>query len=177
MKIYTRGGDTGETSLIGGGRVEKSDPRIESYGTVDELNSFVGLARAGGLPEDLDTQLELVQNDLFDIGAQLAANEGEARFPGAKGERITELEQAIDRFEGELEPLKNFILPGGSEGAARLHVARSVCRRAERLIVALQRNDLTTTVAYVNRLSDFLFVAARVANRRSGVEDVVWRRR
>jgi len=172
VKIYTRTGDHGETSLFGGSRVPKNDPRIEAYGTVDELNSFLGLARASELPQSLDDQLQQVQSDLFDIGAHLASP-GTSRFPGVEERRITELEEAIDAMERELAPLTGFILPGGTPAAAQLHVARTVCRRAERCVVAL--ND-DTTLRYLNRLSDYLFVAARFANFRGGREDVPWKR-
>jgi cob(I)alamin adenosyltransferase len=176
MKIYTKGGDRGETSLIGGQRVSKDDLRLEAYGTIDELNSVIGLARASAASSRLDAELALVQSDLFDIGAQLAAEAADSRFPGASETRVEELERSIDSMEALLEPLKNFILPGGTELAARLHLARTVCRRGERLIVSLHRDDLGATVTYVNRLSDYLFVAARFANHEAGVEDVVWKR-
>ena len=171
MKIYTKTGDRGQTSLFGGTRVSKDDARIEAYGTVDELNSFIGLARASALPSDVDAQLLQVQADLFDIGARLASP-GTSRFAGVSEERITDLEHAIDAMESELAPLTSFILPGGSLGAAQLHVARTICRRAERRVVALENED--TTITYLNRLSDYLFVAARFANLRDGTPDVPW---
>jgi cob(I)alamin adenosyltransferase len=173
VKIYTRTGDSGETSLFGGARVSKSDRRIEAYGTLDELNSFVGVARTSWPDSPIDRELDVVQRDLFEIGAQLAAP-GQPRFSGVSSSRIADLEQAIDRMEGELAPLTNFILPGGSLPAAYLHVARTVCRRAERLVVALGDAALDTTLVYLNRLSDYLFVAARFANKRLGASDVVW---
>jgi len=172
LKIYTRTGDHGETSLFGGSRVPKNDPRIEAYGTVDELNSLLGVARAGELPSSVDAVLHQVQLDLFEIGAHLASP-GIDRFPGADEQRIAELEQAIDAMERELAPLTTFILPGGAPAAAQLHVARTVCRRAERCVIAL---DDPRTVAYLNRLSDYLFVAARFANLRAGRRDVPWTR-
>ena len=177
MKIYTRTGDGGETSLFGGARVAKNDPRIEAYGTVDELNSFIGVARAAWAESPIDTQLHQAQMDLFEIGAHLASP-GTSRFPGVETSRIEELERAIDRMEQELEPLKSFILPGGTLAASHLHVTRTVCRRAERLVVALNDPAPATqsTIAYLNRLSDFLFVAARFANARAGVGDVPWKR-
>ncbi|HWW61406.1 MAG TPA: cob(I)yrinic acid a,c-diamide adenosyltransferase [Thermoanaerobaculia bacterium] len=177
MKIYTRTGDLGETSLFGGARVAKSDARIEAYGTVDELNSSLGLARATWPASPLDAQLHQTQHDLFEIGAHLASP-GTSRFPGVDAERIAELERAIDAMEGELEPLRTFILPGGTLVAAQLHVARTICRRAERLVVALNDASPATqsTIAYLNRLSDYLFVAARFANVRQGVSDVPWKR-
>jgi len=177
MKIYTRTGDAGETSLFGGARVPKSDARIEAYGTVDELNSFLGLARASWPESPLDAQLAAAQADLFEIGAHLASP-GTSRFPGVDEAHIVELEQAIDAMEEELAPLKSFILPGGTIAASQLHVARTVCRRAERLVVALNDESAPTmsSIAYLNRLSDYLFVAARFANHRAGVEDVPWHR-
>jgi cob(I)alamin adenosyltransferase len=173
VKIYTRGGDRGETSLFGGARVSKNDPRIEAYGTVDELSSIVGLARALRLPQNVDADLHQTQIDLFEIGARLASP-GNDRFAGADPQRIAQLEQAIDAMESELAPLASFILPGGDAAAAQLHVARTVCRRAERCVVALGGEE--ATVAYLNRLSDYLFVAARYANLEAGVSDVPWKR-
>ena len=173
MKIYTRTGDSGETSLIGGRRVPKNDPRIEAYGTVDELSSFIGVARASWPSSPIDAQLAAVQNDLFEVGAQLAAVDA-TRFPGAAGHRIEDLERAIDAMESELPALTNFILPAGSTAAANLHVARTVCRRAERLVVAIDGQE--QTIRYLNRLSDYLFVAARFANAKLGVEDVLWKK-
>ncbi|HYC60262.1 MAG TPA: cob(I)yrinic acid a,c-diamide adenosyltransferase [Thermoanaerobaculia bacterium] len=177
MKIYTRTGDLGQTSLFGGARVAKSDPRIEAYGTVDELTSHIGVARTTPLPSDVDAILHQVQIDLFEVGAHLASP-GTSRFPGVDATRIEELERAIDAMEKELVPLTTFILPGGSSRAAHLHVARTVCRRAERLVVALQDETPATisTIAYLNRLSDYLFVAARFANKRADIEDVPWKR-
>jgi cob(I)alamin adenosyltransferase len=172
LKIYTRTGDHGETSLFGGTRVPKNDPRIEAYGTVDELSSFLGSARSSELPQSVDDVLHQVQIDLFEIGAHLASP-GSNRFPGADEQRIAALEQAIDAMERELAPLTGFILPGGAPAAAELHVARTVCRRAERCVVALHDES---TVAYLNRLSDYLFVAARFANLRAGRADVPWKR-
>jgi cob(I)alamin adenosyltransferase len=178
MKIYTRTGDTGETSLFGGARVRKDDARIEAYGTVDELNSFIGVARASWPSSSLDGQFHAIQSDLFDIGAHLASP-GTSRFAGPDAARIEALEQAIDAMEAELAPLKTFILPGGTLAAANLHVARTVCRRAERLVVALHDDDdaMKASITYLNRLSDFLFVAARFANYHQGVADVPWVRR
>ena len=176
MKIYTRTGDHGLTSLFGGARVAKNDARIEAYGTVDELSSFLGVARASGVPAEVDDELQRVQRDLFEIGAHLASP-GTSRFAGVDAERIADLECAIDAMERELAPLTGFILPGGSLGAAQLHVARTVCRRAERCVVGLQDETPATqsTIAYLNRLSDYLFVAARFANLKAGVEDVPWK--
>jgi cob(I)alamin adenosyltransferase len=170
VKIYTKTGDAGETSLFGGARVPKSDARIEAYGTIDELNSFLGVARASWPASPLDEELGRIQSDLFDLGAHLAAP-GSNRFWGVRAERVAELESAIDGMESKLPPLRNFILPGGCAAAANLHVARTVCRRAERLVVTLHDD---ASIVYLNRLSDFLFVAARYANLQHGVDDVVW---
>jgi cob(I)alamin adenosyltransferase len=177
VKIYTRTGDAGETSLFGGSRVRKDDTRIEAYGTVDELNSFLGVARASWPDSPIDAQLATAQADLFEIGAHLASP-GTSRFPGVEAVRIEELEHGIDAMEAELAPLTSFILPGGSLAASQLHVARVVCRRAERLVVALNDESEATksSIAYLNRLSDYLFVAARYANRKGGVDDVPWKR-
>lgn len=177
MKIYTRTGDGGETSLFGGARVPKDNPRVVAYGTVDEMNSFLGVVRAVWPESPFDAELLKIQSDLFDLGAQLASP-GTSRFAGVDPDRIPHLENAIDEMEGKLGPLQNFILPGGSIAAAHLHVARTVCRRAERLVVSL-RDDAEPThraIAYLNRLSDYLFVAARYANAEHGVEDVPWNR-
>lgn len=177
MKIYTRTGDQGQTSLFGGTRVAKHDPRIEAYGTVDELSSHLGLARAASLPATTAATLADVQRDLFEIGAHLASP-GTSRFPGVETSRIEALERSIDSMEQELTPLTSFILPGGGQAAAQLHIARTVCRRAERCVVALDdQSDATlSTIAYLNRLSDYLFVAARFANLKAGIEDVPWTR-
>ena len=174
MKIYTRTGDAGETSLLGGHRVAKNDPRIEAYGTVDELSSFIGVARAAWPQSPIDGQLASIQNDLFDVGAQLAAVDA-SRFPGAAEGRIADLERSIDEMESELPALTNFILPGGTAAAAHLHVARTVCRRAERNVVATGTAQ-ERTIRYLNRLSDYLFVAARYANAKQGVADVLWKK-
>jgi len=176
MKIYTRTGDAGETSLFGGVRVSKDDRRIEAYGTIDELSSCIGVARAAWASSPIDAELARVQNDLFDIGAQLAAPNSD-RFRGADPARIEQMEHAIDAMERELEPLSNFVLPGGSAPASHLHVARTVCRRAERRVISLRDDTVNTTIVYLNRLSDYLFVAARYANVKHGVPDVPWRTR
>ena len=173
MKIYTRTGDSGETSLFGGTRVSKKDLRIEAYGTIDELNSCIGVARATWPSSPIDAQLAIVQADLFDIGAYLAAPDSD-RFQTVPASRIEDLERDIDRMEDTLAPLKTFILPGGSLAASHLHIARTVCRRSERLVVAL--GDTSRTLAYLNRLADYLFVAARLANKHHGVADTPWRR-
>src|SRR5258708_4591031 len=177
MKIYTRTGDRGQTSLFGGARVANDDSRIDAYGTVDEWTSTIGLARATWPSSPIDTTLHRSQRDLFDIGAHLASP-GTSRFPGVDAERIAELERGIDAMESELPPLQSFILPGGTPEAAQPHMARTVCRRAERLVVALhdETPETQSAIAYLNRLSDFLFVAARFANRTHGVDDVPWTR-
>lgn len=177
MKIYTRTGDKGDTSLFGGSRIAKDDPRIEAYGSIDELNSSIGMARANWPSSPIDAELHHVQSDLFEIGAYLAAP-GTDRFRSVNAHRIDDLEQAIDSIEANLQPLKTFILPGGAAAAAQLHVARTVCRRAERRVVALgdPSAEAQTTIAYLNRLSDYLFVAARFANLRHGVADTPWTR-
>jgi cob(I)alamin adenosyltransferase len=171
VKIYTRTGDQGQTSLFGGKRVAKSDARIEAYGTVDELSSFLGAVT--GIDE-----IPKIQSDLFEIGAHLASP-GTSRFPGVETSRIEDLERAIDTMERELAPLTTFVLPGGSPAASQLHIARTVCRRAERRVVALEDDSPATqsTITYLNRLSDYLFVAARFANHRAGVADVPWTKR
>jgi cob(I)alamin adenosyltransferase len=166
-RIYTRAGDQGATSLGDGSRVAKTHPRIEAYGTVDELNSFVGVALAGELPAEFRQWLEQIQNDLFDLGADLAVpledERGRLRIAQAHVER---LEECCDRVNARLEPLKSFVLPSGTEAAARLHAARAVCRRAERRVVALAETMSVNplAVAYLNRLSDLLFILARAAN-------------
>lgn len=181
MNIYTRTGDRGQTGLFGGGRVAKSDARVEAYGDVDELNAALGLARAIELMPRIDEVLAPLQRDLFAIGALLATPDrdrmheqlAKARVDEA---RVAELEAAIDAGEAELEPLRAFILPGGTPKAAALHVARTVCRRAERRVVALTATVEIPelVVMYLNRLSDLLFVLARVANRRAGAGEVTW---
>src|SRR5262245_21942155 len=178
MKIYTRKGDDGTTGLLGQGRVLKSAPRVEAYGSVDELNAALGVARAQDGNGWLAAPLDSIQNRLFTVGAELAATTPEAL---AKVERIDEaavtwLESEIDRLEAELAPLTQFIVPGGTALAASLHVARTVCRRAERRVVALAQNDTVSAdvVRYLNRLADLLFVMARWANHRAGVVDLPW---
>ena len=185
MKIYTRTGDKGETGLIGGKRVLKSDPRIVAYGAVDELNSSIGLALAflSKHPNfrDLCDVLVQVQNDLFVLGSDLAdANypDGQHGTTRVKDEMAQALEPVIDKFEEELEPITYFILPGGTIESSLLHQCRGVARRAETKVVSLSRvNSINpSTGVYLNRLSDFLFVAARLANKRAGMRDVAWRK-
>ena len=176
-RIYTRAGDAGETSLGDGSRVPKTDLRIEAYGTVDELNSFVGLALAGDLPDEFRPWLERVQNDLFDLGADLSVPLEDERRERLRvtAEQVERLEELCDHVNERLEPLRSFVLPGGTEAAARLHVARAVCRRAERLAVALAADHSVnpSALAYLNRLSDLLFILARAAN--AGVPEPLWR--
>ena len=178
MKIYTRTGDTGDTSLFDGTRVSKADPRVDAYGDVDELNAWLGFARAQRLDADLDGPLAGIQRDLFALGAQLAdpADRIAARVAKAAvtEEHVAALEQLIDRLEQELPPLRRFILAGGSPGGAALHVARTVCRRAERRVVALQPAPDPLIVRYLNRLSDLLFVLARAVNRRASLGEEEW---
>lgn len=181
MKIYTRTGDTGDTGLFGGGRTPKNDPRVEAYGDVDELNAAIGLARASELMPRVDEVLVPIQRDLFSIGALLATPDRERmKQQLAKAriddDRIAQLERAIDDGDAELEPLKAFIIPGGTPKAAALHLARTVCRRAERRVVALRASAEIPeiVVVYLNRLSDLLFTLARVANRRAGAGEVTW---
>jgi cob(I)alamin adenosyltransferase len=177
-RIYTRAGDSGETSLGDGSRVPKSDPRIEAYGTVDELNSVLGLALAGGLPGDFRPWLEEVQNDLFDVGADLSVPlEDERERLRVTTAQVERLERLCDRANERLEPLKSFVLPGGGEAAARLHLARTVCRRAEREAVALaEATDVNpAALAYLNRLSDLLFILARAANAEEGASEPLWK--
>jgi cob(I)alamin adenosyltransferase len=181
LKIYTRTGDEGDTALFGGGRVPKDDKRVEAYGDVDELNASLGLARSIEMMPRIDEVLVPVQRDLFAIGALLATPDRDRmreQLSKARvdAERIAELEHAIDDCERELEPLRSFILPGGTPKAAALHVARTVCRRAERRVVTLAHEvELPELVVqYLNRLSDLLFMLARVANRRAGAGEVTW---
>lgn len=179
MRIYTRTGDQGETGLFGGPRVRKDVPRIEAYGTVDELNAVLGLSRAAGPPPEIDAVLLRVQHELFVLGAELASPQaGRAAIPTTEPGHVAALEADIDRFEAALAPLKEFILPAGSPAAAHLHVARTVCRRAERRVVALAAAEpiSPTVLQYLNRLSDLLFVLARAANQAAGQADVPWKR-
>ena len=178
MKIYTKKGDSGDTSLFGGQRVSKSTERIEAYGTVDELNSFVGLATSYDLSEKGTDLLRTVQELLFTLGADLATPpSSEARIARIAEKDIQFLENAIDNMEESLQPLKNFILPGGSQPGATLHVARTVCRRAERAAVACQETDKISDecIKFLNRLSDFLFVIARYENKQAGVREETWK--
>ncbi len=179
MRIYTKTGDDGTTGLFGGLRLDKDSARVEAYGTVDELNSALGLARSAGLSADLDELLGVLQEDLFCLGAELACAPGkEASLPSkALGDAdIERLEHSIDVHEAELPMLRNFVLPGGSHAAAALHLARTICRRAERNVLSAGRDTTLrpTLLVYLNRLADLLFVLARRENQLSGRGDVPW---
>lgn len=182
MKIYTRTGDDGSTGLFGGDRVRKSHPRINAYGTVDEVNAVLGTALAH-IPNEagfdvLRAHLMHIQRDLFVLGSDLATPlTSKATVPRIDDASVSKLERTIDELESELEPLANFILPGGHPAAATLHLARTTCRRAERLAVDAMEGDTLNqlTIVYLNRLSDLLFVAARFANHIAGVPDVIWK--
>ena len=183
MKIYTRTGDDGDTGLFGAGRVPKDHLRVDAYGQVDELNAAIGLAMALDPRTFCRDLLETVQRDLFTIGAELATPDAAKLAKALRGppvgiEQINALEQAIDRYETQVPPLKQFVLPGGIPKAAALHLARTVCRRAERAVVRFQREHktggLSSVLPYLNRLSDLLFVLARVANHAAGASESVW---
>ena len=182
MKIYTRGGDAGETVLIGGVRVRKNDPRVAAYGAVDELNSAIGLALALSGDGPRDGRVAAIQEDLFTVGARLAAVDPprareKGTIPAFDPERIAALERWIDEMDADLAPLDAFVLPGGSPAGAQYHVARTLCRRAERAVVGLldDQPDLAEIVVpYLNRLSDLLFTLARWTNDRGGVADTRW---
>jgi cob(I)alamin adenosyltransferase len=176
-RIYTRGGDKGETSLGDGSRVSKLDPRIRAYGAVDELNSQIGVVLAVDLPPEIRSTLDRVQNELFDVGASLSVpweREGRLRVEQTQ---IDRLEADCDRFNADLEELRSFVLPGGSETAARLHVARAICRRAEReALAAAEEVDLDPlALVYLNRLSDLLFILARAATAAAGQDEPLWK--
>jgi len=179
MKIYTKTGDRGDTGLFGGGRVSKASLRVDTYGEVDELNSVVGLVRTEPFDKQIDELFATVQSRLFDLGAELATSPDskvELGIAGVTEADVEALERVIDKAETELAPLRTFVLPGGSKAAAYLHLARTVCRRAERRLVALAECEPVRPecIRYVNRLSDTLFVLARLANHRAGVADVPW---
>jgi cob(I)alamin adenosyltransferase len=171
-RVYTKSGDAGETSLVDGSRVSKSDPRVVAYGDVDELNSLLGIARVGLADPQLDEALGKIQNELFIVGADLASPL-EIQVPRVGADRVAEMERLIDLLLEELEPLREFILPGGTQLGATLHLARAVSRRAERSVVALTYHSAINEQAliYLNRLSDLLFVMARVANNRAGAKE------
>lgn len=178
MKIYTKTGDEGETGLFGGQRVSKASDRVEAYGEVDELNSVLGVVRASGtFGPPLDALMQTIQSRLFDVGAELANPKGKALgIALVDDEDVLALEDAIDLAESELPALRTFVLPGGTPHSAQLHLARTVCRRAERRVVSLSANDPVRPdlLRYLNRLSDLFFVLARLANHRAGVADVPW---
>jgi cob(I)alamin adenosyltransferase len=179
MKIYTKTGDSGETSLFDQTRVLKSNPRVDAYGEVDELNASLGAARAAGVDADIASAIEDVQRDLFALGARLAdpASRIAARVTKAGiGEaQVQRLEQTIDRLDSELPPLQRFILPGGTPAGAALHLARTICRRAERRVVGLGPGEVDRlAIVYLNRLSDLLFVMARAVNHRSRAPELEW---
>jgi cob(I)alamin adenosyltransferase len=183
VKIYTRTGDSGETGLFDGTRVSKSDPRVSTYGDVDELNAWLGLARSTSRERELNDMIEAIQRDLFAVGARLAdpAHRIADRVTKAavSAQDVTRLESWIDRLESTLPPLRRFVLAGGATGGAALHVARTICRRAERAMVALQEGSDGTAfepelLTYVNRLSDLLFIMARAANARAGAPEIEW---
>jgi cob(I)alamin adenosyltransferase len=179
VKIYTKTGDSGETGLFGGPRVRKSDPRVSAYGEVDELNAALGVVRTSVEDPEIEAHLARIQDELFCVGAELATPHGakaRSAIPPVDGGWISLLETAIDAWEAELPKLNRFVLPGGTRTAAALHLARCTCRRAERHVVALaaEAEVAPVVLAYLNRLSDFLFVAARVANHRAGRPEVLW---
>jgi cob(I)alamin adenosyltransferase len=179
VKIYTKTGDSGETSLFDNTRVSKADARVDAYGEVDEVNACLGVARAAGVDDEIAALIESLQKDLFALGARLA--DPSARI-APRVEKVAigdaavhRLEQAIDRLEETLPPLRKFILPGGSGAGALLHLSRTVCRRAERRVIALGASAIDPiVVVYLNRLSDLLFVMARAVNHRSGVRETEW---
>ena len=180
MKIYTRTGDSGETSLFAGGRTNKDVPRLHAYGTVDELNSVLGLALAQGVSQQVTEWLQTIQNELFIVGADLATpQDAEAKWLTRLAEEpVMRLEREIDQMDERLPELKNFILPGGTTGAATLHIARTVCRRAERWVVSVSEQETInpSVLHYVNRLSDWLFTAARYENLMAGRDEAIWQR-
>src|SRR2546425_7115122 len=179
MKIYTKTGDAGETSLFDNTRVSKADARVDAYGEVDEINACLGVARAAGVDPDISAALEAIQKDLFALGARLADPSARIAARVTKAaiseSDVQRLEAIIDRLEDELPPLRRFILPGGGPAGATLHLARTVCRRAERRVIALGADAVEPIlVVYLNRLSDLLFVMARAVNHRAGVPEVEW---
>jgi cob(I)alamin adenosyltransferase len=179
MKIYTKTGDDGTTGLFGGGRVPKDHPRVAAYGAVDELNCHIGWVRSMRVPADVDEALGRIQDELFTLGADLATP-ADAKAASKVRRVVSEdadwLEQSIDRFDAEIPPLRTFVLPGGAPAAAAVHLARAVCRRAERASVTLAREEPVgpATVIYLNRLSDFLFTLGRVLNHRASVPETPW---
>ncbi len=180
MKIYTKTGDDGTTSLVGGARVNKDSLRVECYGTVDEVNSILGLSITVVSSKDVSSLLNKIQNKLFTIGGELATPKNKSDFNKVRlvNNDILLLEDSIDKYEKELEPLKQFILPGGTKGASLLHYARSICRRTERLVTSLSKNEMISNLIliYLNRLSDLLFVLARYENSINQVPDIPWQK-
>ena len=181
MKIYTKTGDDGTTGLVGGSRVKKYDLRLEAYGTIDELNATIGVLLSSELPENVTETLYKIQNKLFNIGSQLASDEKGEAFTASlsiTNENIKDIEQAIDKYQSKLPELKQFVLPGGNFSAAQCHVARTVCRRAERRILQFAEHAKVAdeTIIYINRLSDFFFVLARKLTFDSGLEEVAWKK-
>jgi cob(I)alamin adenosyltransferase len=179
MKIYTKTGDAGKTGVFAGDRVDKDDPRIEAYGTVDELNASLGLARSSSLPKDVDDVLEFVQHTLFAVGAELATpHPAQAGTLFVQPKHCEQLEQWIDAWEEQLEPLTQFILPAGCPATSAIHLARAICRRAERRVVTLKKSTphpiSDEIIIYLNRLGDLLFVASRYVNHANGNADVRW---
>ena len=179
MRIYTKTGDKGETSLFGGKRVKKDTLRIETYGTVDELNSVIGICRSTNTAKKIDKILEKIQNDLFTLGADLSAplEIKNKKVKRIQSTAITRLERHIDKIESQLKPLKQFILPGGNNTAAMLHFARTICRRSERLVIQLSQKESIgdNPIVYLNRLSDLLFVLARWSNHLSDTTEYLWK--
>ena len=178
-RIYTRTGDSGTTALGGGQRIDKDSLRIDAYGTVDELNSVIGVAVASGLHDSMKDRFFVIQQVLFNLGSDLCILEEDKQrlaVPRIEARHISDLEQWMDQWNEGLEPLRSFILPGGDLASAQLHVARTVCRRAERLTIALSRQEAIgeNVIPYLNRLSDFLFVAARQQAKLSGKGDLLW---
>lgn len=182
MKIYTKTGDAGETGLFGGARVSKASPRVDAYGQVDELNSIIGWTRVAVSDAGIDSLLNRIQNELFEVGAELGSTEDrkqKSAIPLIAEEHVHALEHAIDQYEQGPPPLTTFVLPGGSEAAARFHLARCICRRAERTLVALAAEESLRgeLFRYLNRLSDLFFVLARYSNHQAGVRDIPWKGR
>ena len=178
MKIYTRTGDNGETSLFDGTRVSKADSRVDAYGEVDELNAWLGFARAASLDADLEEAVVQIERDLFALGARLADPQTKIAARVTKAvitdQDVLRLENLIDRLETELKPLTRFILPGGTPAGAAFHVARAICRRAERRVIALEPPPESILIRYLNRLSDLLFVMARAVNHRGRAPEIEW---
>lgn len=180
MKIYTKGGDKGETGLFGGKRIPKDSLRIEAYGTIDELNSFIGLAIYNVKNEEIKTLLKKIQNQLFDVGADLASPDDDKaekhNIERTPSRFYLEMENSIDYFDSQLDELNNFILPGGSKSSALLHICRTITRRLERKVVALSKNEQVgeNIIIYLNRLSDLFFVLSRIENKVSNIPDTIW---